>query len=340
MTGHACTVVSFPDGADARCVETLGGYFYAVRADTHRIYFSALLDGDDWQALDYVSAERKPDPVYDLLILGEELVALGSETVEFFQETGDADAPIGRAAGRTLGVGVKATGCADVVDNSLVWVANDNSVRTYDGTARRLSTPDVDEQIEASATVTGFGWSHEGHVFFVVRLATETRAVDAATGAWWELGSLGYENYRAMCATMDGGTARFGDSESGAVCAWSGYDELGGVLERVFSAAGRLNEPLSVGNVMVEANVGYTGLLVGQGSDPVLELACSRDAGATYGNWRAAKLGAQGKYRARARINRWGMFDTPGMIFKGRVTDPIDLVSGLGINEPGGGRSR
>jgi hypothetical protein len=234
--GSTLTPVSFPDSAYVRCTETLGGYFYAVRADTHRIYFSTLLDGTDWQALDYISAERKPDPVYDMLVLGEELVALGSESVEFMQETGDGDAPIARAPGRVLGIGVKAVGCSSVVDTSLVWIANDNSVRTYDGTARRLSDASVDEQIAASATATGFGWSHEGHVFFAVRLATETRVVDAATGNWWEAGSQGYTNYRATCATMDGGAARFGDSESGTVCSWSGIASWMVCLSACFQA--------------------------------------------------------------------------------------------------------
>jgi hypothetical protein len=188
---------------------------------------------------------------------------------------------------------------------------------------------------------TGFGWAWQGHVFFAVRLPSENPRVDAATGSWSEMGSLGYDNFRAQCAAMVGGEARFGDSESGAICKWYGWEELGGVLERVFSAAGKLDAPLSIHNIMVEANTGYTGQLEGQGSDPVLELTCSRDAGATYGAWRPARLGAQGEYRARTRINRWGMFDTPGMIFKGRVTDPVPVrVSAFGFNEAGGGRSR
>jgi hypothetical protein len=333
--------VVFPDGAWVRCIETLGSYFYGVRDDTHRIYFSTLLDGSEWQALDYISAERKPDPIYDLLVLGEEMVALGSESVEFFQETGDGDAPVARAAGRVLGVGVRGSGCSAVVDNALVWIANDNSVRTYDGTARRLSDASIDEQIKNSTSVSGFGWSWEGHVLFAVRLDTKTLVVDAATGSWSEMGSLGYDNFRAKCAAMDGGSVRFGDNESGTVCEWSGWDELGGVLERVFSGATRLNEPLTVDNVMVEANVGYTGLLAGQGSEPALEMSASRDGGATYGPWRSASLGRQGKYRTRTRINRWGLFDTPGMIIKGRVTDPVPLrVSAMGVNEPGGGRAR
>lgn len=339
--GSSVSVVSFPDGAQVKAVETIGSYFYGVRDDTDRIYFSAFADAASWQALDYVSAERRPDPAYDLLNTGEELVILGPESVEFFQETGDADAPIARAAGRSLGIGVKGAGCSAVIDGSLVWIAADNSVRTYDGGARRLSDAAIDERIAASSSVTGFGWPWQGHVFFAVRLDTETLVVDAATGEWWEASSLGFVNWRAQCATVVDGAVLFGDSEAGNLFGWDGWVDADGVLERVFSAAASVDRPVTVFNCEVSANVGQTDLLSGQGSSPVMEIRASRDAGNTWGAWRSTSLGTQGNYRARTRINRWGMFDAPGMIFEGRVTDPVPLrISSFGVNEAGGGRAR
>jgi hypothetical protein len=339
--GVTLETVAFPDDEDVQGVQTIGSYFYGIRADTQRIYFSTLLDGSEWAALDYVAAERKPDPAFDILNTGEELVILGPESIEFFQETGDADAPIARAAGRSLSVGVLRTGCADIIDGALVWVANDRSVRTYDGTARRLSDAAIDGRIRASSTVSGFGWAWEGHVFFAVRLDTETLVVDAATGEWWEASTLGSANYRVRCAAMVSGQPLFGDSEAGNIAVWDGVMDFGGPLERIGSAAIPLNAPVTVHNVCVEANVGHTEILSGQGSDPTMEIRASRDAGNTWGPWRPAAMGSQGQYRRRTRVNRWGMFDQPGMIFEYRVTDPIGLrVSSFGVNEAGGGRSR
>jgi hypothetical protein len=52
-------------------------------------------------------------------------------------------------------------------------------------------------------------------------------------------------------------------------------------------------------------------------------------------------IGAQGQYRARPQWRRQGLFDPPGAMFEFRCTDPVDFtVSGVSINEPGGGRSR
>ena len=144
-----------------------------------------------------------------------------------------------------------------------------------------------------------------------------------------------------MCATVADGSPLFGDGAAGNVMAWSGWQDAGGPLERVFSAAAPLDAPTTVFNVDVSANVGQTELLSGQGASPTMEIRASRDAGTTWGAWRSANLGAQGDYRARTRINRWGLFDAPGMVFEGRVTDPVPLrVSAFGVNEAGGGRSR
>jgi hypothetical protein len=339
--GVTLETVAFPDEEDVEAVETIGSYFYGIRADTQRIYFSSLLNGASWDGLDYISSERKPDPAFDILNTGEELVILGPRTIEFFQETGDADAPIARAQGRSLNVGVLGGGCAAIIDGSLVWVADDHSVRTYDGSARRLSDAAIDGRIRASTTVSGFGWAWEGHVFFAVRLDTETLVVDAATGEWWQASTYGSDNYRVKCAAMVNGVPMFGDSEAGNVAVWSGVTDLGQPLERVFSAASALDRPVTVDNVLVTANVGHTAVLTGQGSDPQMEIRASRDAGNTWGAWRPAPMGSQGQYRTRTKINRWGMFDQPGMIFEGRVTDPIGLrVDSFEVNAIGGGRSR
>ena len=96
-----------------------------------------------------------------------------------------------------------------------------------------------------------------------------------------------------------------------------------------------------VDSLAVEANVGRTDVLTGQGTNPVIELRASNSAGAQWGAWRPAALGSQGNYRTRAQVRRWGRFDFPGFLAEGRCTDPVPLrVSGVYVNEPGGGRLR
>ena len=48
--------VAFPDGAPVTAVEYHDGLFIAARGDSHKYYWSAVLNGRSWGALDFASA--------------------------------------------------------------------------------------------------------------------------------------------------------------------------------------------------------------------------------------------------------------------------------------------
>ncbi len=133
----------------------------------------------------------------------------------------------------------------------------------------------------------------------------------------------------------------FGDDTDGTVWRFGDWDEAGEEMTRTFTAVFPAAGPVVVNTVDVEAEVGWTRTETGQGSDPLIEMRVSRDAGATFGNWRTERLGAQGEYRSRIRYRRAGMFDPPGGLFEFRVADPASCrITRVAINEPGGGRAR
>ena len=113
-------------------------------------------------------------------------------------------------------------------------------------------------------------------------------------------------------------------------------------MERLFTVALPIDgDTLNVENLSLIANAGWTEVLSGQGSDPQAELRTSRNAGATYGDWKSAPLGATGSYATKTQWRRVGMFASPGFIAEVRCTDPVPFrVDGVFINEAGGGRSR
>jgi hypothetical protein len=77
--------------------------------------------------------------------------------------------------------------------------------------------------------------------------------------------------------------------------------------------------------------------MVGQGSDPIIEMRYSRDAGQTWSNWYPGFLGKIGEYRARAIWRRLGLFDFPGAMFDFDCTDPVSLrISDVNVNDGGG----
>jgi hypothetical protein len=340
-TGGALALVDFPDEADVTKLVDTAGYFIALRAGTQQFYFSEVLDGSSWDALDYASTENEPDPGRDAVIFNDAIAFLGSQTTEFWAKTGDPDAPFAPIEGRVYQKGIIATGCVAKFDNSFAWIGDNGIVYTAGNVPERISDVGIEERIAQSDSYAVWSFFFEGHEFLAIRLSQGTWLYDAQTRQWCEFASYGETNWRARCATQDG--RLFGDDQTGTLWQWSaGYTDAGGPLERRF----RSGIPLPGGtlrgdNLRLTANVGETSSLSGDYANPVVEMQSSRDAGRTWGNWRSAPLGAQGRYRTRCEWRRLGLFDDPGMLAEFRCSDPVPFrISGVDVNVPGGGRAR
>lgn len=335
-------VVTFPDDADVRAVVFHDGLFLAVADDTQRWYFSAVLDGDSWDGLDYASAERRPDPLLDIKVLNDTAFLLGATTIEPWANTGDAELPYSRIEQRLFDKGVWDTGCTQEIDNTLIFIGDDGIVYRLADVPQRISDHGIEERIAESASVSTFAYLDNGHSFFALRLATATYLFDLATGQWCEFATYGRTNFRGRCAVTIGTDTLFGDDEEGKVWRFGGWTDADSALERLFTALVAIpGGSATIENLMIEANPGWTDDLAGQGSDPVVEMRSSRDAGATFGSYRAAPLGQKGQYRKQTQWRRCGQFDHPGALFEIRMTDPCGFrVSAVRVNEPLGGRSR
>lgn len=341
--GAALATISFPDGANVSAVAFVAGVFVFAKAETAHFYWSAVLDGRTISALDFATAELSPDPLRDIVAMRGNLYLLGSATIETWFATGDSEIPFTRVDQRLYPIGVLATGCAREMDNTLFLVTNDGLVVRLGDVPERLSDHGIEERISESVNRYTFLIETEGHKFFCVRLDEGTWAYDANTQQWCEFASYGRTNWRARCAIAEGLTVFLGDDEGGTI--WTLTEDPtddGDTMESRWTAGFRIAGGVqAIDNLLVEANVGWTADLSGQGEDPVVEMRASRDAGATWGNWRSTLLGAQGRYRNRARWTRCGSFDFPGALFEFRITDPAPRrVSGVLVNEQSGGRAR
>jgi hypothetical protein len=341
--GTNLAAVAFPDDANVTAVAFVAGLFVYARAGSAKFYWSAVLDGRTVNALDFATAESSPDPLLDLAIMRGNLYLLGSATIETWFPTGDIDLPFTRVDQRLYPQGVIGTGCAVPLDNTLFLIGSDALVYRLGEVLERLSDHGIEERVQDSSAFKAFSIETEGHKFFCIRLGVGTWAYDAATQQWCEFASYGRDNWRAQCAVSVGTTVYLGDDEEGTV--WTlteAAEDDGEIMDSRWTAGFRISGGIQhVDNLHIEANVGWTEYLAGQGQNPVIEMRASRDAGATFGDWRSSSLGAQGKYRNRARWTRLGLFDFPGALFEFRVTDPAPRrVSGVFLNEPGGGRSR
>lgn len=333
--------VVFPDTADVRAVCFIGSFFVAVRGDTSaKFYWSAPLDGTSWNALNFATAEREPDALLDIKPLGDNIWLFGQETIECWSLTGDATLPFSRIDQVAFDQGVLATGCVVQADNSLVFIGSKGIVyRLGDGPVR-ISHNGIEERIADSTTARLFSYWREGHEFVSIRLDDLTLEYDCLTQEWCEAQSS-QGNWIVAHAAMKGQTAVLGHASNGKIMGFGGWDDLGAELERRFTGYFQLDGPTSVNNVRLWANTGHTPLLIGQGSDPLIEMRSSDDAGNSWSDWEPADLGQQGQYRIVAEWRALGMFDFPGAMFEFRLTDPVGLrISAIKVNDPSGGRSR
>lgn len=346
ITRLAATVatVTFPDGADVAAVAYLGGYFIAARSGTKAFYWSAVLNGALFDPLDFASAETAPDGLVDLAVVNDELWLLGNTTIEVWVQTANGELPFTRSEGRLYLKGTRAVGCSVVLDNTLIFVGNDNIVYRAAQVPTRVSGHGIEERISQSASCSAFGFKWQGHEFFCVRLDTATYGYDLSSNEWCEFKSWNGVNWRAGCAAQASNESEpaFGDATAPRVLSFGNDNDLGDPREVLFSAAFPLEGGVAIVDALrLSANVGRTGRLTGTEADPQVEMRYSNDAGATWGEWDAAPLGAQGEYRERIEWRRIGMFDDPGAMFEFRTTaDAPFRVSGVAVNPASGGRSR
>jgi len=83
------------------------------------------------------------------------------------------------------------------------------------------------------------------------------------------------------------------------------------------------NQPL--GQVRVEGTKGI-GLVSGQGSNPLLSMAISRDKGNTFGAYRDRSLGAIGEYGARTSWEQNGRAMPEQTVLLFRLSDPVGFL--------------
>jgi hypothetical protein len=333
--GTTLANVSFPDSANVTKVITGASRFIFLRDGTGKFYWTPSL-GATVDALDFATAESSPDALVDGLFLDDMLILGGKETIEFWPNTGDSDLPFRPLEGMVIEKGVKATGCMAAIGPTFAWVTNDNQV-CFTNENNIISNPGLEEQIEAATSVALFTYTLGGLEFLCLRLDDETHAWGLRSQMWGELASHGETNWIPQCYA-DG---VFGSSLDGKTLAWgTGHEDLGGVLERRFRAGAPINSGgLNIANVQLRSNVGQTPFLTGDYTDPQVEMRVSRDAGQTWGNWRATALGEQGNYRTKVQWRACGMASRPGFLAEFRVTAPVPFrVSDVLINESYGGR--
>lgn len=332
--GTTLSTVVFPDGGRVRAIAVGASRLLAISEGTQTFYWSDSLTSDI-DGLSFAAAESSPDNLLDVLFINDEAVLFGTETIEFWPNTGDNELPFRPTEARVIERGIRNTGARCAIGGSFAWVTNENQV-CVSSEDNVISDSGLQKRIAASTECTMFRFTIDGDECVAVRLDSETQVYSRRSGMWSEFRSYGLDNWQAM--SWAGGV--FGGSD-GKTLAWSdGHEDDGGEMDRRFLAwlpvngSGRV-----VSNVSLRCEVGTTPFLTGDYLNPHIELRQSRDNGKTWGRWMPRSLGEQGQYRQRVDWRACGMASRPGWLAEFRVTDPVSFrVSDVLVNEPYGGR--
>lgn len=335
--GATVTAESLPDSIGFNDIAVLRSHWVAIRTDSQQAYF--LPPGSSsWAALDTVAAEKEPDALVGLAVLGESVIPFGTEVTEEWRLTGDATilAPV---TGSSFNVGCKARDSIVNVGQSLIFVGDDNIVYQYGTYPVPISDHALSEQIAGVQASAIRAWTFvlQGHEFYVLRLGdSATYVFDTVTKLWGRWASKGVDYWALHMGGNASGRMLAVDSRTGYVYRLSAdlYSDDGDEIIRRLSAFVPVKERNpDCNSIYLECSKGQ-GLQEGQGSDPLASVRWSDDDGKTWSSWREVGLGAAGDYTTPVIAHRCGTMQRPGRYIQWQCSDPIDWrVSAVGIND-------
>jgi hypothetical protein len=223
------------------------------------------------------------------------------------------------------------------VDNSLMWVASDYTVRRLEGlTPVRVSTHAIEQWLRDVDMSKGRAWTYtmDGHIFYVLTFThsasgiprTDTKVYDATTGFWHERETYGRDYWTWGWPTVMswGGMivgslidnklsyidpGYYADNSVDQRMEWTYQPVLGIDGARAFHD--RLEMFFDVG----------VGLTTGQGSDPKVLLDISNDGGRTWTALPPKSMGAIGEYKKRVHWD--GLGSAYQRVYRATVSDPV-----------------
>jgi hypothetical protein len=312
-----------------------------------RFGFSTTLQFNTTTTLSYYTAEYAPDGIVGLAVIANTLMVFGTQTIQPWVETGDNDDPFSPIVGQEIDRGAACRDSIVKLDNTLFFVGDDYAVYRLNGLTPQIinaNDPWVSRVLQATAAsdIVCSAIETEAHKFYVVRTPAKCMVYDIATQTWHLRQTYGSDTWEWVFHVSVDGKQYAAPEDTTLVELSRSYKSdrmadastFGTEIVRYFSAHLPTNRGRpAIGQVRCEGTKGI-GLSSGQGSDPLLQLAISRDKGNTFGAYRDRTLGAIGEYGARTAWEQNGRSNPEQTVLLFRISDPVGfLPSRVAIGE-------
>ena len=333
------------DFPGAVLVSYLDGYFVFNEPNSQKIWVTSLLDGLSIDPLDFASAEGSPDGVVGIIADHRELWVFGTNSIEVWYNSGNADFPLTRIQGAFNELGCAAAYSIAKMDNGLFWLGKDARgqgivYRANGYTGQRISTHAVEWHIQQYGTLSdaiGYTYQQDGHSFYVLIFPTAntTWVYDVATQAWHERAGFAngeFTRHRSNCQAFFQNNVLVGDFENANVYAFdlTDFSDNGSIQKWLRSwralPTGQNNlKRTAHHSLQLDCETGV-GLNIGQGSDPQVMLRWSDDGGHTWSSEHWVSIGKIGEYYRRAIWRRLGMtMKLRDRVYEISGTDPVKI---------------
>ncbi|UZK69599.1 packaged DNA stabilization protein gp10 [Sphingomonas sp. S1-29] len=217
--GTTLARIELPDNRAVIDVDVINSYFVCITAPGQ--FYWLAPGASTFDALDFATAEALPDGLRAARRIRDDVFLFGSQSIEVWQSTGDANSLYQRAPGRLIDRGVQARETVVAFDNSVVFVGDDGLVYRLSDVPKRISNNGIEERIaERSDLCSAFSFTSEGHLFYVLTIpGVGTYAYDASTEIWSEfashdsvvfIGRHGFDSaLGSVCGDLAGNVYRF-----------------------------------------------------------------------------------------------------------------------------------
>jgi len=344
VTPGSVAQITDPDftSRGAKYVRFVDNYLLFMEPNSGRFFGSDLGSATDYDALNFATAEGAPDDLTGMEVDHRQVILLGAESGEIWENTGASGFPFERSINGFFEIGCFNGDTVAKLDNSIYWLANDYTVRRLEGTTpRRVSTHAVEQFLSTVDVGSGraYSYTQDGHFFYVLSFESGCWVYDATTNEWHERASYPSAYFRWQTQAGVHGRQYVASAYSSQIGYFDPlvYDEAGETqrmswtyqpvyAENRLAAHRRLEVVLEVG----------VGLVTGQGDDPEIMLECSDDGGKTWRSFPNKKIGKIGEYTARVFWNNLG--SARQRVYRMSVSDPVKIVVSDTTLEVEGGR--
>jgi hypothetical protein len=313
----------------------MDGYFLANDpSNSGRFYISAGYNGWKWDALDFATAERRPDELQALIVSDRILWLVGTDTTELWFNSGRPDFPFTPMQSGFMQWGTIAPRSVIEIAGTLFWLSqNDEGVGQVIMAANTapqvVSTMGIAAEISKLTTLTdAYAWAyqHQQHTFYVLSFPTDgkTFVYDLSTQMWheWKTESTGY--HRSSCHTYVYGKHIVGDPINGKLyyLDWDNYTDNDEMIVRLRRSLNINAEDVHLRHYAIHLDI-KEGVGTSTVPDPKVHLRF-RDNMGPWSNYYSRSMGRVGDNQLSVIWRRLGR--SKERIYEIRVTDPVNAV--------------